>query len=128
MATLLKSENTRAVFGTSELPPNIPTSAPNHIVAGLNPDAKLGMYSYWKSGGMDIDTSRLIERELYDYSTPLGRREVDNQAGRNGKEVALQALIDQVLPEVRAPLPAFLNGTQEQGLADMRQLVALREG
>jgi hypothetical protein len=41
----------------------------------------------------------------------------------------LQGLLDhEVLPEVRAPLPAFLNDAQEQGLADMRQLVALREG
>jgi hypothetical protein len=129
MATLLKSPNTRAVFGMPELPTTIPTSAPNHIVAVRTSDAKLSMYSYWKSGGMDIDTSRPIERELYDYSTPLGRQEIDNQAGRNGKQAALQALIDhEVLPEVRAPLPAFLNNAQEQGLADMRQLVALREG
>jgi hypothetical protein len=35
---------------------------------------------------------------------------------------------NEVLPEVRAPLPAFLNYAQEQGLSDMRQLVALRQG
>ncbi|GBE66892.1 sulfatase family protein [Mycobacterium sp. MFM001] len=129
MATLLKSPQIRAVFGGADLPTNIPTSAPNHIVAVRTPDAKLSMYSYWNPGGMEIDTTRQIERELYDYSTPLGRQEVDNQAGRNGKEAALQALIDhEVLPEVRAPLPAFLSDAQEQGLADMRQLVALRGG
>jgi arylsulfatase A-like enzyme len=68
--TLLKSPALRAVFGIRELPANIPTSAASHIVAVRTPDAKLAMYSYWKPGGMDIDTSRPIERELYDYSTP----------------------------------------------------------
>jgi|SRR5271155_2769658 len=125
--TLLKSPILRAVFGIHELPTNVPTSAPSHIVAVRTRDAKLAMYSFGKPGGMDIDTSRQIERELYDYSTPLGRQEIDNQAGRSAKEAALQGLIDhQVLPEVRAPLPASLNNAQEQGLADMRHLVALR--
>jgi len=129
MAMLLKAPGLRAVFGIHDLPTNIPTSAPNHIVAVRTREAKMAVYSYWKPGGMDIDTSRPIERELYDYSTPLGRQEIDNQAGRSAKEAALQALIDhQVLPEVHAPLPASLNNAQEQGLADMRQLVALRGG
>jgi arylsulfatase A-like enzyme len=129
MATLVKLPGLRVVFGIHDLPTNIPTSAPNHIVAVRTRDAKLAVYSYWKRGGMDIDTSRPIERELYDYSTPLGRQEIDNQAGRSTKEAELQALIDhQVLPEVHAPLPASLNNAQEQGLADMRQLVALRGG
>ncbi|BCO35766.1 hypothetical protein MHEC_21990 [Mycobacterium heckeshornense] len=129
MTTLLKSPNTRAVFGPSELPTNIPTSSPSHILAVRTRDAKLASYSYWKPGGMDVDTSRPIEREFYDYSTRLGVQEVDNQAGRNRKEVGLQELLDhKVLAEVRAPLPAFLDDAQQQGLADMRQLVARRGG
>jgi arylsulfatase A-like enzyme len=129
MTTLVNSPIMRAVFGIREVPTNIPTSAPHHIVAVRTRDAKLAVYSFWKPGGMDIDTSRLIECELYDYSSPLGRQEIDNQAGRSAKQAALQALIDhQVLPEVRAPLPASLNNAQEQGLADMRQLAAIRGG
>jgi len=129
MTTLVNSPIMRAVFGIREVPTNIPTSAPHHIVAVRTRDAKLTVYSFWKPGGMDIDTSRPIERELYNYSSPLGRQEIDNQAGRNAKQAALQALIDhQVLPEVRAPLPASLNNAQEQGLADMRQLAAIRGG
>ncbi|EUA42377.1 sulfatase domain protein [Mycobacterium xenopi 4042] len=90
-------------------------------------DAKLATYSYWKPGGMDVDTSRPIEREFYDYSTRLGAQEVDNQADRNPKEAGLQELLDhKVLAEVRAPLPAFLDDAQQQGLADMRRLVARR--
>jgi hypothetical protein len=129
MTTLVNSPIMRAVFGIREVPTNIPTSAPHHIVAVRTRDAKLAVYSFWKPGGMDIDTSRPIERELYDYSSPLGRQEIDNQAGRNAKRAALQVLIDhQVLPEVRAPLPASLNNAQEQGIADMRQLAAIRGG
>jgi len=129
MTTLLKSPDIRAVFGTSEIPTNIPTSAPSHIVAVRTPDAKLGMYSYWKPGGMDIDSSRPVERELYDYSTPLGVRELDNLAGHSPKEAALQGLIEHtVLPELRAPLPDFLDEAQQQGLANMQELVALRQG
>ncbi|EUA35742.1 sulfatase domain protein [Mycobacterium xenopi 3993] len=129
MTTLLKSPNTRGVFGPSELPTDIPTSAPSHILAVRTHDAKLATYSYWKPGGMDVDTSRPIEREFYDYSTRLGAQEVDNQADRNPKEAGLQELLDhKVLAEVRAPLPAFLDDAQQQGLADMRRLVARRGG
>ena len=128
MTTLVNSPIMRAVFGIREVPTNIPTSAPHHIVAVRTRDAKLavvllGSLVAWTS------TLRPIESELYDYSSPLGRQEIDNQVGRNAKLAALQALIDhQVLPEVRAPLPASLNNAQEQGLADMRQLAAIRGG
>ncbi|WP_375488307.1 sulfatase-like hydrolase/transferase [uncultured Mycobacterium sp.] len=130
MTMLLKSPDIlRTVFRTTEVQADIPTSAPSHIISVRTPGAKLAVYSYWTPGGMDIDTSRQIDRELYDYSTPLGRQEVDNQAGGNAKETALQALIDhEVMSEVHAPLPAFLDDAREQGLADMRQLVTLRGG
>ncbi|MDT0488837.1 hypothetical protein, partial [Streptomyces doebereineriae] len=79
-------------------------------------DAKLGMYTYWKPGSMDIDTSRPIQHELYDYATDSGIHELDNQAGRSAKQADLQALLDhEVLPELRAPLPEFLDEAQEQG-------------
>lgn len=115
------------VFGTTQPPTNILTAAPSHIMAVRTPSAKLAVYSYWKPGSLDADTSRPIERELYDYSTPLGRQEIDNQAGRNAMEATLQTLIDhEVVAEVHAPLPAFLSDAQEQGLADMRKLDAQR--
>ena len=127
METLLKSPAMRGMFNITEHPTDIPTSAPSHIVAVRTRDAKLATYSYWKPGGMDADTTRPTEREFYDYSTPSGRQEIDNQAGRNPEEATLQALIDhQVMAEVRAPLPPRMSTAQEQGLANMRQLVALR--
>ena len=127
--SIMKSPLIRETFGIADVSTDIPTWVPNHIVAVRTRDAKLATYSYWKPGGMDADTSRPIERELYDYSTPEGRQEIDNQAGRNPKEVTLQALIDhEVMREVRAPLPSRLAAAQEQGLADMRQLVAVHGG
>jgi arylsulfatase A-like enzyme len=129
MATLMKSPVVQKIFGGGPAPTEIPTSAPSHIVAVRTPDAKFGMYSYWKGGGMDIDTARPINYELYDYETPSGAHELDNLAGRNAKQAALQGLLDhQVLPELRAPLPAFLRDAQEQGLADMQKLTVARAG
>ncbi|SKG47087.1 sulfatase family protein [Mycobacteroides abscessus subsp. bolletii] len=105
-------------------PTEIPTSAASHIVAVRTAEAKLANYSYWKPGGMRIDTSRPSEHEFYDYSTPSGKQESQNQAGDSTKQAQLQALIDnEVLPEVQAPLPAFLGQAQEQGLADMHRIL-----
>jgi hypothetical protein len=129
MATLLKSPAMQRLFGAIEAPTNIPTSAPGHIVAVRTADAKFGVYSYWKPGTMDVDTSRPIEYELYDYATTSGAQELDNHAGRSAKQAALQALLDrEVLPELRAPLPVFLEEAQEQGLANMKELASLRGG
>jgi arylsulfatase A-like enzyme len=129
MATLLKSPAMQRLFGAVEPPTNIPTSAPGHIVAVRTADAKFGVYSYWKPGSMDVDTSRPIEYELYDYATTSGAQELDNHAGRSAKQAALQALLDrEVLPELRAPLPVFLEEAQEQGLANMKELASLRGG
>lgn len=129
MAALMKSPLAKKFFGASGPPMEIPTSAPSHIVAVRTPEAKLGMYTYWKPGTMDIDTSRPIHHELYDYATDPGVQELDNQAGHSPKQADLQALLDhQVLPELRAPLPSFLDEAQEQGLANMKELAELRGG
>ena len=78
---------------------------------------------------MDVDTSRPVEYELYDYATTPGAQELDNQAGRSAKQAAMQALLDhEVLPELRAPLPAFLDEAQEQGLANVKELSSLHGG
>ncbi|TMS53572.1 sulfatase-like hydrolase/transferase [Mycobacterium sp. DBP42] len=129
MAALMKSPLAKKFFGSGGPPTEVPTSAPSHIVAVRTTEAKLGMYTYWKPGSMDIDTSRPIHHELYDYTTDSGRRELDNQAGRSAKQADLQGLLDhEVLPELRAPLPKFLDEAQEQGLANMRELAELRGG
>lgn len=129
IATLLNSPQARQFLGDTPPPTAIPTSAPNHIVGVRTPEAKFGMYSYWRPGGMDIDTARPIDYELYDYTSADGHAERDNQAGRNPKQAELQGLIDhEVLAELRAPLPGFLHAAQEQGLADMAELTRIRGG
>lgn len=129
IATLLESPVAQKVFGLTGPPANIPTSAPGHIVAVRTPNAKFGTYSYWKPGSMEIDTTRPMEFELYDYATPAGVAELDNQAGRSPAQADLQALLDhEVLPELHAPLPDFLDEAQEQGLANMKELASLRGG
>ena len=78
---------------------------------------------------MEADHSRKIDYELYDYESPGGAHELDNQAGRSGKQAKLQALLEgEVLPELRAPLPAWMRDAQEQGMADMQRLTAARAG
>jgi len=129
MAVLLKSPAAKRLFGDRPPPTDIPTSAPGHIVGVRTAQAKLGMYAYWKPGTMDIDNSRPVQYELYDYSTPNGISELDNQAGRNAKQAELQSVLNhEVLPELRAPLPDFLGDAQEQGLANMKELASLRGG
>ncbi|MGB8404347.1 MAG: sulfatase-like hydrolase/transferase [Mycobacterium sp.] len=129
MVTLLKSPLAQSIFKGETIPTDIPTSAPNHIVAVRTADAKLARYSYWKPGGMQIDTTRRIDQELYDYQTPSGIQELDNQVGQSGKQADLEALLDHdVLPELQAPLPTFLQDAQEQGMADMQRLAAARAG
>ncbi|MBX8689231.1 sulfatase-like hydrolase/transferase [Mycobacterium sp. 20091114027_K0903767] len=129
MAALMKSPLAKKFFGADGPPTEIPTSAPSHIVAVRTPKAKLGMYTYWKPGSMDIDTSRPVHHELYDYTTDSGLQELDNVAGHSARQADLQGLLDhEVLPELRAPLPEFLNEAQEQGLANMKELATLRGG
>ncbi len=129
IATLLNSPETAGIFGDTAPPAEIPTSAPSHIVGLRTPEAKFGRYCYWRSGGMDVDTTRPIDYELYDYATADGKAERVNEAGRHRKHAELQDLLDhEVLPELRAPLPDFLHDAQEQGLADMAELTRLRGG
>ncbi|MCV7016840.1 sulfatase-like hydrolase/transferase [Mycolicibacterium aichiense] len=127
MAALMSSDRVRKMLGVNDNPTHIPTTAPSHLVAVRTRDAKFGSYAYWRPGGMQIDASRPIDHELYDYATPEGLREIDNQAGHNAKQAALQALLDnEVIPEVQAPLPRALHAAQELGLANLQQVAAAR--
>lgn len=129
MATLMKSPAVQKMFGGGVVPTEIPTSAPSHIVAVRTPDAKFGRYSYWQRGSMETDRTRRVDYELYDYESPSGAHELDNLAGRSAKQAKLQGLLDnEVLPELRAPLPAWMHDAQEQGMADMQRLTVARAG
>jgi len=81
---------------------------PMHLVGVQTREGKLGTYSHWVPTTNEI-RKLSIEVELYDYSTPRGRLELDNIAGRPLTAAGVTALIDQIVPQVlRAPLPGSL--------------------
>jgi hypothetical protein len=81
--------------------------------------AKYALYSSWKDGTIDVDPGDQ-DRELYDYSTPGGRLELENIAGRKTtlEDTMAGLLAAEVLPEVRASLPRRLEAAREEGMAD----------
>lgn len=114
--------------GTS---PKLPTTqqldpAANHITAVRTARGKLARYAYWKDGTLDIDESKPIEYEAYDYSTRNGRLELDNvyapkgtTAGEKALVKQLSALLDQAMAdEIEQPLPPALQPVHTAALAD----------
>jgi arylsulfatase A-like enzyme len=93
--------------------------APRHVVALRTPGAKLGVYSDWQAGGIEVQPEGL-EAELYDYASPGGQAELENLAGQSELEDELYAtLTEQAIPgELRAELPAALRQAGERGLSD----------
>jgi hypothetical protein len=93
--------------------------APRHVIAIRTPQAKLGVYSNWAPGGIEIQSAGR-EVELYDYSTQAGRNEIENVAGHSAlEEPMLQTLEEHAIPEeLRQPLPSYLHLAQQEGLAD----------
>jgi hypothetical protein len=92
--------------------------APLHVVALRTPQAKYAAYSNFAPGSIKaLDAGR--ETELYDYSTPQGRMELRNDAGRSPLEAKLNAQMQRaVRDELREPLPKRLEGAHKRGLAD----------
>lgn len=89
-------------------------ASPTHIMALIQNATKLVSYSYWAPA-----STRLVALdrgvEFYDYATPGGRSETENQP--NDPRVAAQAarLFDDLLhKEVRKPLPPSLTAIQSQ--------------
>jgi uncharacterized sulfatase len=91
-------------------------NVPLHLVAVQTQAGKLGTYSHWIPL---TDTIRKLstEVELYDYSTPGGRLELDNIAGRIFTTLGVQTLFDYLVPNVlRAPLPGSLAEVSKHAL------------
>jgi arylsulfatase A-like enzyme len=112
---------------SSQLPsPQQARPAPNHIVGVRTPRGKIARYAFWKDGGFEVDPRKRIDREVYDYSTPAGRREIDNLFGPGRTTRAQRRLIARmeallqraVETEIQAPLPAALQPVQQQAFAD----------
>ncbi len=92
--------------------------APLHVVALRTPQAKYATYSNFAAESIKALASGQ-EAELYDYSTPAGRMELRNDAGRSRLEDKLSAQLQRaVREELREPLPARLYAAHKRGLAD----------
>jgi arylsulfatase A-like enzyme len=102
--------------------------APRHVVALRSPRGKLALYSNWAAGSIEPEPAGQ-EVELYDYSTPAGRLELQNAAGAAGalEEELWATLEEAAIPdELRAPLPSGLRGAQRRGLANYQSVEELQ--
>jgi hypothetical protein len=99
----------------------IPYDAPNHITAVRTDKGKIVRYAYWKPGTYNIDTSRRIDWEAYDYSTPAGRLELDNVYNKKTHAsfvYKMKVLLQQAnKSEIKQPLPSSLKATQAAAMA-----------
>ncbi len=103
--------------------------APRHVVALRTPRGKLALYSNWSSGSIAVEPAG-AEFELYEYTSPAGRAELENAAGAaGGLEEELWVTLEEVaIPsELRAPLPFALRGAQRRGLADYQAVEELQD-
>ena len=92
--------------------------APLHVVALRTPTAKYATYSNFTPGGIK-ELAEGREVELYDYSTPAGRLEIENVAGGSALEAKLSAQLRRAITdELRAPLPRRLYSAHKRGIAD----------
>jgi arylsulfatase A-like enzyme len=92
--------------------------APLHVVALRTPSAKYATYTNWPFEGI-APLSKGEEAELYDYSTPDGRLEIENSAGQSELEQRLRAQYDAAFAEeLRRPLPRRLGAAHARGFAD----------
>lgn len=94
--------------------------AARHVTALRTPKAKYALYSHWDHRGIGLRKAGQ-EAELYDYSTPGGRMEIENLAGESHLEERLRKQLHAAIhKELRAPLPRRLKAAYERGFADYR--------
>ena len=100
--------------------------APFHITAVRTRYGKFARYAFWKDGTLEIDTSKPVQYEAYDYGSKSGRLELDNVYGKRGASKdekalvrKLDALLDTAMTdEIQAPVPAALQAAQTQAFTD----------
>lgn len=88
----------------------------SHITAVRTRIGKLARYAYWKDGGYEIDASKGIEWEVYDYRTREGRMELDNVAYKPEAQRFVRAmkkvLAHAMQNEIQQPVPSNLQSAQ----------------
>jgi arylsulfatase A-like enzyme len=89
---------------------------PVHVIGYRTTAGKLGLYSYWDRGTIDIATEG-YELEFYDYSTQDGMIELTSTPTSSLATKYYQNLTDAVIPnELRQPLPASLQPYQQEAI------------
>lgn len=101
-------------------------SVPTHVIGYRTRRAKLGVYSHWRPGTIEVLAAGQ-QAELYDYARYGLGEVVNNAPGGSMPDVPrfhalYQALFDPqwgaLSRELRQPLPPFLQGIQWQAFAD----------
>jgi hypothetical protein len=103
-------------------------NAPSHVIAYRTATAKLGLYSFWKPGSIEIQTAGQ-EAEVYDYRTRRGQMELENVAMADQRlyNRLYNALVSNAIAnELRAPLPAALQPAQQAAQQTYLQMEAQR--
>src|SRR5262249_28358451 len=111
------------ILPPSPLPQRPP---PTHVIGYRTKTAKLGVYSYFTPGSIEI-LQQDQEAELYDYAN-FGPAEVTNNApsGSAPEPDLYNTLYDElfnpkggaVAAELRQPLPSFLANVQRKAMSD----------
>ncbi len=95
------------LFGTDEIIPLAMNylGAPTHVLGVQTPNAKLCTYTDWVPGTA-VPAAGGMQLEFYDYSTSLGRAELDSEPGDPRVRGLVRKLFERYVPgEFRAPLP-----------------------
>jgi arylsulfatase A-like enzyme len=101
---------------------------PVHLIGYRTTAAKLGLYSFWNDGSIDIVTNG-NELEFYDYSAVEGAMESKSTPRSNLAAQYYQTLTTEVIPnELRQPLPASLRPYQQQAIQDYLSYLQRLEG
>jgi arylsulfatase A-like enzyme len=93
--------------------------APRHVIALRTAEGKLGLYCNWRQESIEVEPDGR-ETELYDYSAETGAAELINEAGSSALQEQLESiLVEDAIPnELRAPLPGYLEGAQQEGMSN----------
>lgn len=90
--------------------------APEHVLAYVDAEHKLGVYSYWKHG-TSAPLSRGQETEYYDYRQDPRQLELDSRPDSPEATALREALLTRYLPEeMQAPLPEAYQAAQQSAL------------
>lgn len=105
------------VLHTTDSPPST-YPVPTHVIGYRTRTAKIGTYSYWKPGTGEIIAADR-DTELYDYRTPGGVQEVDNDHTAKPRLFTAMddALANDAIPnELRKPLSGGLKDVSDNAL------------